>query len=100
MYDCTPVRWGCQIKRCRKRGGGSGSTISVAGLAVGGLKLVQLRIPLRCKFSLRSLAVQIGTWAIVKSRVKIDPNLGIGIASVFRRRRSFGQSQANEHPVK
>ena len=73
--------------------------LSFAALAVGGLVLVQLRIPLRREFSLWGLSVQIGPWAIIKRGVEIDPNLGVGIASIFRRRRGFGQAKANEHPV-
>ena len=74
--------------------------LSFAALAVSGFVLVQLRIPLRREFSLRGLSVQISPRAIIKRGMEIDPNLGIGIAPIFRRRRGFGQAQANEHPVK
>ena len=72
---------------------------SVAGLAVRGLELIQLRIPLRGEFSFRSFAVQVGAGAVVKSGVEIDPNLRFRIALVFRRCGRLGQAQANEQPV-
>src|ERR1700730_12185264 len=63
----------------------TGAETSVAGLAIGGLELVQLRFALAGQFALGSLAIQIGSRAVVKSGLQIDPDLNIGIAFVFRR---------------
>src|SRR5580658_5636401 len=54
---------------------------SVASLAIGRFKLIQLRIALGGELALRCLAIQIGTWTIVQSSVQVDPNLSVGSLS-------------------
>src|ERR1700688_5089212 len=80
-YDCTPVAGGCQIKPTRK-GASVLDAALVAGFAIGGLKLIQLRFPLRTKFSLRGFTVEIGPGAIVKSGLEINPHLRARISFV------------------
>ena len=58
----------------------------VASSAIGRLELVQLGVSLGGEFSLLGFAVEIGSRAIVQGGMEIDPNLGIGIALIFRRR--------------
>src|ERR1700688_161669 len=70
----------------------------VAGSAIGGLKLIQLRIPLRAKFSFRGFTVEIGSGAIVKSCLEINPHLRTRISFVLRWVGSFGQTQLNQNP--
>src|SRR5450755_2017826 len=71
--------------------------ISVTGLAVGGLELVELRAALGGDSAFGSLAVEVGSGAVVERGVQIDPDLGIGIAVILGRGRRFGQAQADEH---
>src|SRR5205807_1712009 len=72
---------------------------SVAVLAKGRLKLVELGITLAGEFSLRGFAVEFGTRAIVERGVKVDPDLGIGITLGLRGGRRFCQAQTDQHAV-
>ena len=63
------------------------------------LELIQLRIALARELSLRSLAVQFGIRAVVKSCMHIDPYLRVRIPLILWRFGSFGQAEANEELV-
>src|SRR5580700_7628208 len=68
-------------------------------LAVGGFKLVQLRVPLAGELALRGFAVEIRTRAVVQSSVQVDPNLRVGIAFVAGSFGSFRQSETDQNLV-
>jgi len=72
---------------------------SFTGLAIRGFELVHLRIVLAGESAFWCFAIEVGTWAVVERGVQIDPNLGVGIAFVFRRLGRFGQSQTDEESV-
>ncbi len=74
-------------------------TQSVTGLAIGRFELVQLRISLAGEPAFRSLAIKIGTRAVVQSSVQVDPHLGFGIASVYRSLRSLSQAESDKELV-
>ncbi len=73
---------------------------SVTGLAIGGFELIQLRFALTGELAFWSLAIEIGTRAVVKGGVRVDPDLGVGIAFVFWCLGSLGQPQTDEELVK
>lgn len=65
---------------------------SVAGFAIGGLKLIELGVPLRAEPPLRGFTVQVSAWAVIKRGLKIDPNLSARVSLVLQRLRRFRQA--------
>ena len=64
----------------------------VAGLAVGGFKLVLLGVALGCVLAFGSRAIQISAGTIIERGLQVHPDLYIRIAQVLRSRRRLGQS--------
>lgn len=63
----------------------------VAGLAVGGLKLVLLGVSLGGVLAFRSRAIQIGARTIVERGLQVHPNLYLRIAHILWSGRRLGQ---------
>src|ERR1700746_3053409 len=72
---------------------------SITCLAIGWLKLIELCILLASELSFWSFTIQIGPGTVVKSSVKVDPDLCLGIALRFGFVGSLGEADTNEQPV-
>src|ERR671922_1247713 len=70
----------------------------VTGPAVGGLKLVLLRVALGRVLAFRSRAVEIGARTIVKSSLQVHPDLHIRVAHVLWSGRGLGQPETHQRP--
>ena len=62
---------------------------SVTCFSGSGFELIQLGIALAGEPTFRSLAVKVGIRAIIKSGVRVDPNLSVGISFILRDLRGF-----------
>jgi hypothetical protein len=62
------------------QGAGEGPGESVTCFSISRFELIQLRIALAGEPAFRCLAVKVGTGAVVKGGVQIDPHLSVGIA--------------------
>src|SRR5580765_2641804 len=73
---------------------------SITSFTIRGFELIQLCFALRGEFSLRSLAVEIGSGAVVEGSALVHPNLNSGIPFVLRGSGRFGQAKLNQRSIK
>src|ERR1700688_3356412 len=95
-YDCTTASEGCQSGASAVPEDDANPAKSVAYLAISGLELVQLSIPLRGNSPLCGLSIQIRARAVVQRSVEINPDLCIRITLVFGRVRRVRYTQADQ----
>src|SRR5580658_1914854 len=71
----------------------------VAGFTRGRFELIQLGVTLSGDLAIGCLAIKVGTGAVVKSGVNVDPALHIRIACIFRGLGSLRQPQTDQELV-
>jgi hypothetical protein len=66
---------------------------------ISGGELIKLGIPLRRVFALRGFPVWVGVGAVIKPRLKIDPDCSRRVALVFGCGGSLGQAEMNQDAI-
>src|SRR5579864_8415311 len=74
--------------------------LSIADLAGGGLKLIELRVMLAGDLTLRGLAIKVRAGTVIQGRVHIDPHGNVGIPRIRRGWGWIRQSQSNQDLIK